>query len=171
MSMERTHKSKERQQDKMIKQPGYPIQFRFMQKIAIIACILSLFYFFVLLPEYVTNRKIETEVHSVETRDIKDAEQGQSATKKILAWTKLFNKDFLIYHKRHMISSDDAFAACPVYKNCEWTVERSAVETADAVVFHFFPKDFSLKDLPPYRAPHQKWIHMNLEAPIRFQGT
>lgn len=95
----------------------------------------------------------------------------QKKKKKILAWTTLFGRDFLIYDMHKVMDSDYAFSQCPgQHTDCEWTIARSDVHEADAVVFHFFPGDFKLNDLPPYRDESQLWVHFNLEPPHRFQG-
>lgn len=93
-----------------------------------------------------------------------------SSTKRILSWTTIFTRDFLIYLDHQPVTSHDAFSQCPEYTDCEWTIDRSKLNESDAVLFHFFPADFKLNDLPPYHLPFQKWVYFNLEPPIRFQG-
>lgn len=157
----------------MFKAPGAAIHGRFLQKLLVVFGIVSFIVFFVIFPS-TDNRDQQnlpwvSSLNSELNRNPR-AISEQPVKKKILAWTKIFSRDFLIYYKSRVITSDHAFSQCPVYKNCEWTIDRSEVNTADAVVFHFFPKDFKLDDLPAYRSPAQQWVHMNLEPPIRFQG-
>lgn len=92
-------------------------------------------------------------------------------TKRILAWTTIFKKDFLIYHNRRAVVSTTAFSNCPEeYRDCEWTLDKSKINSSDAVVFHVYPKDFILSDLPHPRDLSQLWVYLNLESPIRFMG-
>lgn len=95
---------------------------------------------------------------------------SSSNTKRILSWTTIFTRDFLIYLEHQPMTSHDAFSQCPEYTDCEWTIDRSKLNESDAVLFHFFPADFKLTDLPPYHLPFQKWVYFNLEPSIRFQG-
>ena len=150
---------------------------RFCRKLFLVFSI-GLFVFLVTtmqMDNYDIQKPVELDIAESKRGNSPVAEQtsGGNSThqkKKILAWTKIFGKDFLIYDKRKALTSDHAFSQCPVYKNCEWTIERSALEQVDAVVFHIFPKDFSLQDLPAYRNPAQNWVFLNLEPPQRFQG-
>lgn len=152
--------------------PGQSLHGRFIQKILVCACFLSLLYFFIILPEYLTKEEILANTEKNVRRQYTSAAPAppQRKVKKILAWTKLFDRDFLLYHNHKPLSGHTGFASCPIYKECEWTIEKSAVESADAVLFHIFPNDFQLTDVPTYRNPQQKWIAMNLEPPIRFRG-
>jgi len=97
-------------------------------------------------------------------------ESETSTTKLILAWTPIFTREFLIYKNGKPVPSRDAFQMCPVYKDCEWTLDRSKINRSDALVFHYFPTDFKLDDLPPHRKENQLWTYVNLEPPARFQG-
>lgn len=154
---------------------------RFIQKISLIL-LLALLLFLVSSPhldkfskdddmEHQIRVKLSTsESNNVSNTSSARLRSNSNGKKKILAWTKIFGKDFLIYNKWKALTSELAFSQCPVYKSCEWTTERSAVDQVDAVVFHIFPKDFSLKDLPTHREPHQNWVFLNLEPPQRFQG-
>lgn len=114
--------------------------------------------------------ELNTAKENLYSESVVGMRSGPPRKKKILAWTKLFGKDFFLYYKRSVETSEVAFSKCPVHKNCEWTIDRSEVNTADAVVFHIFPKDFVLEDLPLYRTADQQWVFMNLEPPQRFQG-
>lgn len=119
----------------------------------------------VALPRKVRSYVNETAVATTPTRPPK------KKAKKILAWTTVFGHDLLIYDMHKIVNSKKAFSQCPGrYTDCEWTIARNEIKEADAVVFHFFPGDFSLTDLPTYRNPSQRWVHFNLEPPHRFQG-
>lgn len=164
-----------------MKSPGHPLHSRFLQKVAVLMFVVVSFVFYVILPDYMTRESSyeqDTAGHegkdqdgvTQSPRDLRDKLASKTRTKKILAWTKIFSKDFLIYHKHKVIASQQAFSACPVYKDCEWTIDRSEIQEADSVLFHIFPQDFSLDDLPDYRTNQQNWIFFNLESPMRFQG-
>ena len=145
---------------------------RFLLKVFTLLCILILLLNLINRPEYVSKKEAEeVSVETVTRRNIQSTETEKvETTKKILAWTKLFSRDFLIYYKHKVVASKAAFSQCPVYKDCEWTIEKSTIEDVDAVLFHLFPDDFSFTNLPAYRRPDQKWVVMNLESPMRFQG-
>ena len=148
---------------------------RFIQKILLVISVFALTLIFVFSPSS-TEEQREALVNvfkpspepSLPPRGIRTLTLPKK--KKILAWTKIFQRDFLIYHKSKVITSKHAFSQCPVYKNCEWTIDKSEADSADALVFHFFPGDFKLNDLPGNRTPEQLWVHVNLEPPQRFQG-
>ena len=134
---------------------------RFIQKILLVISVFALTLIFVFSPSS-TEEQREALVNvfkpspepSLPPRGIRTLTLPKK--KKILAWTK--------------ITSKHAFSQCPVYKNCEWTIDKSEADSADALVFHFFPGDFKLNDLPGNRTPEQLWVHVNLEPPQRFQG-
>lgn len=164
---------------------GTMLSGRFVQKILLILSIIVLVLLFVLSPT-ARNRVVplsevlkSTQEPELPPRNIRSHNTDVNNTsvavvpgrkKKILAWTRMFKMDFLLYHNSRVITSDQAFSQCPVYKNCEWTIDRSEAYNADALVFHFFPGDFKLDDLPSKRRPEQNWVHLNLEPPQRFQG-
>jgi len=92
---------------------------------------------------------------------------SSTGNKTILAWTTVFGKPLHIY--KNFRPSVKPFQGC-AYSNCVWSVNRSHLSEADAVIMHMFPGDFNTLDLPATRTANQLWVHLNLEAPIRFQG-
>lgn len=60
-------------------------------------------------------------------------------------------------------------AGCPVWQ-CETSIDRSHVQTYDAVLFHL--RSWTRADLPRKRSPHQRYIFWSIEsAAWRFVDT
>ena len=54
---------------------------------------------------------------------------------------------------------------CSVKKKCIGTMDRSKLNEADAVVFHLFPSDWEVEDLPSQRSPSQYYVALINEPP------
>ncbi|XP_035697428.1 4-galactosyl-N-acetylglucosaminide 3-alpha-L-fucosyltransferase FUT5-like [Branchiostoma floridae] len=75
--------------------------------------------------------------------------------KKIVLWTTIFGKNLL------------ERMSCKSTKTCIFTDDRSQVESADAVVFHFWdtPMVYNKSFMPSVRPPHQFWVWYAKECP------
>ncbi|XP_033753634.1 glycoprotein 3-alpha-L-fucosyltransferase A-like [Pecten maximus] len=84
-------------------------------------------------------------------------------TKKVLVWTKYFFMDWANSVGTNMSRSK---------YSCSVTSDRSELETADAVLFHFIDLWF-WETVPRFRSPNQIWILYNMEAPphLHFTGV
>uniref|UniRef100_A0A0R3RFQ5 Fucosyltransferase n=1 Tax=Elaeophora elaphi TaxID=1147741 RepID=A0A0R3RFQ5_9BILA len=56
-----------------------------------------------------------------------------------------------------------------IQDKCMITADRSLVDNADAVIFHFMTKDFRLNDLPKRRFPSQRYVFLTVEAPPTYK--
>lgn len=56
-----------------------------------------------------------------------------------------------------------------IQDKCAITIDRSLIDSADAVIFHFMTGDFSLSDLPKTRSPSQRYVFLTVEAPPTYK--
>ncbi|XP_075528381.1 alpha-(1,3)-fucosyltransferase 7-like isoform X2 [Dermacentor variabilis] len=91
------------------------------------------------------------------TTDTQRQQQRKPVT--ILFWTAVFDS------QSKMVSGADSglvsYNSCSV--PCFLTRDRALIRSADAVVIH--DRDANGRDLPRYRAEHQRWVYWNMEAP------
>lgn len=88
----------------------------------------------------------------------------KSAT--VLFWTPAYSDHrawFWWFDRRHLNET------CPEL-NCDFTVDRKKLDSADAVVFMVFSKTMNLdanisSQVPPYRLPNQRYVFFSIEPP------
>ncbi|XP_053388536.1 alpha-(1,3)-fucosyltransferase fut-3-like [Mercenaria mercenaria] len=92
----------------------------------------------------------------------------KNVSKKILIWTPIFSDTIIEYCEQCKSNCNDI---C----KCTFTVNKSEITTADAVIFQnfdLFPRSVNWKigtkttiSFPTYRRPDQVWILFNMEPP------
>ncbi|KAK7065913.1 hypothetical protein SK128_023869 [Halocaridina rubra] len=60
------------------------------------------------------------------------------------------------------------YEGCPEYR-CDFTNQKSRLSEVDAVLFK--SDSFLITDLPRIRHPNQRWVWVEVEAPISLRGT
>ncbi|CAG9536859.1 unnamed protein product [Cercopithifilaria johnstoni] len=100
---------------------------------------------------------VQTTIYSHEQQQIVKIKQ-----KLILMWTTFFSE--LPEDRLYLMNE------CPDLKDkCMVTADRSLVDSADAVIFHFMTEDFRLNDLPKRRSPSQRYVFLTVEAPPNYK--
>ncbi|VDM07044.1 unnamed protein product [Wuchereria bancrofti] len=123
--------------------------------------IICFFYFIVsrIVPHlfFVSQQTVWTMIYSHEQQQPIKTKQ-----KLMLMWTTFFSE--LPENRLHLMNE------CPDLKDkCVITTDRSLVESADAVIFHFMIEDFRLSDLPKKRSPSQRYVFLTVEAPPTYK--
>lgn len=84
----------------------------------------------------------------------------------VLFWTPAYRRheDWFWWFDRRSLT-----ATCPQL-NCDFTVDRNKLHSADAVVFMVFGKTINLdanisSQVPPYRLPNQRYVYFSIEPP------
>ena len=86
--------------------------------------------------------------------------QQENGHKIILHWTKFYSS------VHEYVRQEDWYDKwCSVKKKCIGTMDRSILNEADAVVFHLFPSDWEVEDLPSQRSPSQYCVALINEPP------
>ncbi|VDM97398.1 unnamed protein product [Thelazia callipaeda] len=90
------------------------------------------------------------------------SQQLKMKQKIMLVWTTFFGES--PENRLHILD------ACPDLKSkCLVTADRSLVNSADAIIFHFMDGDFQLDDLPKIRFPFQRYVFLTVEAPPSYR--
>ncbi|VBB25648.1 unnamed protein product [Acanthocheilonema viteae] len=103
------------------------------------------------------HQTVRATIYSHEQQQIVKIKQ-----KLMLMWTTFFSE--LPENRLNLMNE------CPDLKDkCVITTDRSLVESADAVIFHFMTEDFRLSDLPKKRSPSQRYVFLTVEAPPTYK--
>ena len=93
-----------------------------------------------------------------------------SPKKLILFWTTLYRRVPDYADKSNKQKKQFDFNSCE-YSNCEITVDRQSLKSANALIFSTYDTRNVDDDMPTYRAADQRWILFGRESPINTYVT
>ncbi|XP_037793643.1 alpha-(1,3)-fucosyltransferase C-like [Penaeus monodon] len=86
-------------------------------------------------------------------------------SKVILFWSEWYKT--LTWKDRFGMYDQLEKEGCPEYR-CDFTYDRNRLSEADAILFK--SDDIRMDDLPSLRLPHQRWVWVEVEAPLSQRG-
>ncbi|KAK3587291.1 hypothetical protein CHS0354_034444 [Potamilus streckersoni] len=127
----------------------------FKGRILVLCCIICLLFYM----QMFTNTSFEQNSSNIEY--FADKTWKNKTRKLILLWTKFWSLEYW--------TEVDKFGIPPCASRCDITVDKSRIEEADAVLFHW-GNLWWYTDLPIYRRSDQVWVFYNAE-PLHKQSN